>query len=101
MACCISLASRRWNAMIFTPADKRGGGAFDARQRERDRKFADSPLEEAVTSEPVSGIPIPWLQGKIQGNSLELRCSPLGKCDRSGAYTLNSLVTKQGIFQGM
>jgi hypothetical protein len=31
--------------MIFTPADKRGAGAFDARQRERDRKFADSPLE--------------------------------------------------------
>src|SRR5215472_2282017 len=31
--------------MIFTPADKRGAGAFDTRQRERDRKFADSPLE--------------------------------------------------------
>src|SRR5215472_12383868 len=49
-----SLASRRWNAMIFTPADKRGAGAFDARQRERDRKFADSSLEETVRSELVS-----------------------------------------------
>src|SRR5215471_4997836 len=67
----------------------------------RNRKFADSPLEEAVSSEPVSGIPIPWLLGKIQGNSLELRCSPLGTRDRSRAYTLNSLVTKQGIFQGI
>src|SRR5215469_17911862 len=61
----------------------------------------DSSLEETVSSEPVSGIPIPWLLGKIQGNSLELRCSPLGTRDRSRAYTLNSLVTKQGIFQGM
>jgi hypothetical protein len=31
--------------MIFTPADKRGAGAFDGSQRETDRKFADSPLE--------------------------------------------------------
>ena len=65
------------------------------------RRETDCLLEEAVTSEPVSGIPIPWLLGKIQGNSLELRCSPLGTRDRSRAYTLNSLVTKQGIFQGI
>ena len=30
--------------MMFTPANKRGAGA--SRQRERDRKFADWPLEE-------------------------------------------------------
>ena len=32
-------------------------------------KFADSPLEEAVSSEPVSGPPISLLAGKLQGIS--------------------------------
>ena len=41
--------------MMFTPADKRSAGA--SRQRERDRKFADSPLEERVSCELVSGNP--------------------------------------------
>src|SRR5215472_1794454 len=42
--------------MIFTPANKRGAGAFDARQRERDRKFADSPLEGGGFELPVPGL---------------------------------------------
>jgi hypothetical protein len=35
----------------------------------RNRKFVDSPLEEAVSSEPVSETRNSLLAGKIQGNS--------------------------------
>src|SRR6516164_2791294 len=35
----------------------------------RDRRFVDSLLEEAVSSEPVSETPITLLAGKRQGNS--------------------------------
>jgi hypothetical protein len=38
-----------------------------------DREFADSPLEEAVSSELVSEMPFPWLLGKIQGILLQSR----------------------------
>src|SRR5215472_14978134 len=48
------------NEMIFTPANKRGAGAFDARQRERDRKFADSPLEGNGIE-----LPVPVRQAKL------------------------------------
>src|SRR5215469_6786424 len=43
-------------AMNFTSADKRGAGAFDGSQRERDRKSADSPLE-GTGFELVWGFP--------------------------------------------
>jgi hypothetical protein len=41
----------------------------------RNRKFVDSPLEEGVSSEPVSEVQNSLLAGKIQGNSLILASS--------------------------
>ena len=57
-----------WPQLIgFARAKGRASGSEQAR-------FArDSPLEEAVTSELVSKMPIPWLLGKIQGIPLRFR----------------------------
>ena len=77
------MVSKRWE----TQAPPREGygrdrcarpetGSIGGRQGEEVRFAADSPLEEAVTSELVSAGPIPCYAGKIQGISSTLAPVP-------------------------
>jgi hypothetical protein len=62
------LATTSRASTIFNGSDgKRRGDGPPERVRSRNRKFADSPLEEAVSSEPVSESQNSLLAGKIQG----------------------------------
>ena len=54
---------------VRTPTDECATSRYSDNVRRSGTKFADSPLEEAVSSEPVSGPPISLLAGKLQGIS--------------------------------
>jgi hypothetical protein len=54
---------------VRTPTDECATSRYSDNVRRSGTKFADSPLEEAVSSEPVSESRIPCFSGKIQGIS--------------------------------
>src|SRR5689334_18040545 len=54
---------------VRTPTDECATSRYSDNVRRSGTKFADSPVEEAVSSEPVSGPPISLLAGKLQGIS--------------------------------
>src|ERR1700738_160609 len=72
---------------------------------ERDRGFADSPLEEAVSSEPVSERPNSLLAGSLQGISSirgpTARQHQKKKGIKSGRYEPIPYASEQGIFCGL
>jgi hypothetical protein len=74
------------------------------RQRARDRKFADSPLEEAVSSEPVSETKFPasWENtGNFVRRGLRLPLLAWNLGPNTMAYDPIPYATEQGIYFGL